>query len=238
MRRFPLSFLLAALAACPLVTASRAHAQTTPRTRDLLFGIGYLRGDARGALAGALGDGQGAGGYLALPVGGTAWLALRLDIALVAPDESVEQFPLVISGQPATVRVNTTSNVASAFLGPQLQARLGPLRPYAFGSVGLSRFVYDLFATATLDDDSTRSAAITTGATRLAAQAGAGIRLPLVGRGGEVQLDASAHLQRGAAVQVPLRSSLAADENGELGAATVRARLDYAVLRAGLAVKF
>lgn len=220
-----------------LLAGARPAAAQVRAARSLLFGLGYVDGRSAGALRDAIGDSRGVGGYLIYPVVPGRWLGIRFDVGLLTPDEEVSRFPLAVGERTADIRVNTTSNVASAFLGPQLSVSIGPVRPYANAGLGVSRFVYDLFVSATLDQ-AQQSAFITASATRFALLGGAGVRVPIVRGGGAVSLDAGVHLQRGKAADVPLRGTLTLDEQGGLAVETIRARLDLTTWRAGIAVAF
>lgn len=223
----------AALAAPP--GAAQTPTPTPPRA--FTFGLGFLTAKARGPAATSLAGAQGVGGYLAYPLDRRGVLSVRLDLSLAAPDEELARFPLVIQGDSADVRLNGTSNLASAFAGLQAGVKAGPIRPYVHGGVGVTRYVYDLFVSARLPTG-TRTSVITAGATRLGLQGGAGLRLPLAGRGGAVALDAGVQWQKSRAVDVPRRGSLAPDSSGAIQVVTDRAALEFLNGRVGLAVIF
>lgn len=225
------------IAAATLLGAPGAHAQSAAPSRAFTFGLGFLAADARGLAAPSLAGAQGVGGYLAYPLDRQGFVSLRLDLSLVAPDEELTRFPLVIEGESADVRLNGTSNLASAFAGAQVGVRAGPVRPYLHGGVGVTRYVYDLFVSARLSRE-TRSSVVTAGATRLGVQGGAGLRLPLAGRGGAVALDAGVQWQRSRSVDVPRRGALAPDSTGAIQVVTDRAPLEFLNGRVGIAVIF
>jgi hypothetical protein len=84
--------------------------------------------------------GAGAGLGAAIFVDRDRRAALRIDGSLVVYGSDSYDAPLS-STIPVDVRVTTTNSIASVGVGPQVYLAQGAIRPYVFGTFGLSYFV-------------------------------------------------------------------------------------------------
>ena len=129
-----------AAAAASLATPADATAQS-PISRIAGEGFGWVQ------LAAPLGEfddyvglgaGVGLGGLLFL--GPQSHAALRLEGSFVVYGGERVRTPLSPTIPFVDVEVETTNSIVSLGLGPQIYLLDGPLRPYVFGTVGLSYF--------------------------------------------------------------------------------------------------
>ena len=86
-----------------------------------------------------LGGGVGLGGLLYL--GDNRYAALRAEGSLVVYGSDTVRRPLSPTIPFVDVDVETTNSILTAGVGPQIFLATGPIRPYIYGTVGLSYFV-------------------------------------------------------------------------------------------------
>lgn len=86
-----------------------------------------------------LGGGLGLGGLLYL--GGERFAALRAEGSFIIYGSETVRRPLSPTIPFVDVDVETTNSILSMGVGPQIFLATGPVRPYVYGTVGLSYFV-------------------------------------------------------------------------------------------------
>ena len=86
-----------------------------------------------------LGGGVGLGGLLYL--GDNRYAALRAEGSFVVYGSDTVRRPLSPTIPFVDVDVETTNSILTAGVGPQIFLATGPIRPYIYGTVGLSYFV-------------------------------------------------------------------------------------------------
>jgi opacity protein-like surface antigen len=127
-RRFLVLLPALALACASTASASRFEA-----------GGHILVASPTGEFDKVAGTGYGIQGFGVLNFDPMGWIGLRLDAGYVNYGNEDYDVPLSTT-VPVTVRVSTTNNIALLGLGPHLSVPTGPVRPYAYGTVGLGYF--------------------------------------------------------------------------------------------------
>lgn len=142
VQRFRAGALLPAALLATLAVAAEASAQQY--FPDRIAGEGFMWGqlvtpvgefNTHVELAGGL----GLGGLLYL--NDQRYAALRLEGNLVIYGTQTIRTPLSPTVPFVDVDVRTTNSILSAGVGPQVFLSSGPIRPYIFGTVGISYFV-------------------------------------------------------------------------------------------------
>ncbi|MXX34508.1 MAG: hypothetical protein F4107_11250 [Gemmatimonadetes bacterium] len=141
--------LLAALLAIP----TDATAQARP---DGIAGEGFLWGQLAAPLGEfhdnvGLGGGGGLGGLLYL--GDQRYAALRAEGSFIIYGAETIRRPLSPTVPFVDVDVETTNSILAAGVGPQIFLSSGPVRPYIYGTVGLSYFVTQTSVKGDHDDE-------------------------------------------------------------------------------------
>ena len=138
-----------------------------------------------------LGGGGGFGGMLFL--GGSGRVGLRADGNFIIYGSETTLVPLS-STVPVQVEVETTNTIFSGGLGPQVYFGRGSIRPYFYGTVGLSAFVT---STGISGRHEARSISSTTDFKdfRLALTGGGGLSFQVRGGESPVSVDLSASYQ-------------------------------------------
>ncbi len=140
-----------------------------------------------------LGGGGGAGFLLYLDEGHNA--ALRLEGSFVVYGTESFTTPLSTTVQRVNVQVRTTNYIASAGAGPQLMLGSGPVRPYAFGTVGISYFATESSVSGTQFASDDFAATTNLDDLKFSMRAGGGLMLQLSRGNHPVSLDFSASYQ-------------------------------------------
>ena len=172
--RHPRVLLLVALV---LLAAGTASAETDPRQKsEWLGGAGLLVGFPLGDFADAADTGFGISGHgVFAPGGGVFGIRLQMDVLIYGS----RSFPVVVPGTGGLITTDlTTDNWLFHFgAGPQVQARSGPVRPYAYALAGVGYFSTDT----TLEDDYGYSGYTSTNYedTTFAWSAGGGLLIPV-----------------------------------------------------------
>ncbi len=132
----------AMMAAAALVAVpAQGTAQSRP---DRIAGEGFLWAQLAAPLGEfhdnvGLGGGGGLGGLLYL--NGQRYAALRAEGSFIIYGSETVRRPLSPTIPFVDVDVETTNSILSAGVGPQIFLSNGPIRPYVYGTVGLSYFV-------------------------------------------------------------------------------------------------
>ena len=120
-------------------------AEATSQSRvDRIAGEGFMWGQVAAPLGEfndhvGLGGGIGLGGLLYL--NNQRYAALRVEGSFVVYGTDTVRRPLSPTIPFVDVDVKTTNSILSAGVGPQIFLFNGPIRPYIYGTVGLSYFV-------------------------------------------------------------------------------------------------
>ena len=126
--RHPRVLLLVALV---LLAAGTASAETDPRQKsEWLGGAGLLVGFPLGDFADAADTGFGISGHgVFAPGGGVFGIRLQMDVLIYGS----RSFPVVAPGTGGLITTDLTTDnwLFNIAVGPQIQARSGPVRPYA-----------------------------------------------------------------------------------------------------------
>ena len=130
-----------ALAAALLATPAAGTAQSGP---DRIPAEGFFWAQLAAPLGEfndnvGLGGGVGLGGLLYL--GDQRYAALRAEGSFVVYGSDTVRRPLSPTIPFVDVDVKTTNSILTAGVGPQIFLATGPIRPYIYGTVGLSYFV-------------------------------------------------------------------------------------------------
>jgi opacity protein-like surface antigen len=134
----PLRVLLAFLVAVLSASASLAQAPP-PRPSEWLAGGGFLLGIPLGEFADATDTSYGLVGHVVFTPGGGSF-GVRLQAGgLVYGSRSVET-TVPGTGGLVTEDLTVDNSLVNAGLGPQVMARSGPVRPYAYALAGLGYF--------------------------------------------------------------------------------------------------
>jgi opacity protein-like surface antigen len=85
------------------------------------------------------GTGFGLQGFGVLNIDAAGMFGIRVDAGFV--NYGSEDYDVPFSGTvPVTVRVSTTNNIGMFGIGPQFGVPTGPVRPYAYGTIGAGLF--------------------------------------------------------------------------------------------------
>lgn len=153
---------------------------------DLALPVGEFRSNVD------LGGGGGLAGVWLLDDHGM--LGLRMDGAFVLYGYQSDRRPFSLTVPEVAVDVRTTNYIVSGGVGPQVYLATGPVRPYVFGTVGVSYFATRTTVRGDNQDDDLAS---TTNLhdTSLALSGGGGISIQLSRRTNPVSLDLGASYQ-------------------------------------------
>ena len=146
----------AVLAAAFLLIPADATAQSGP---DRIAGEGFFWAQVAAPLGEfndnvGLGGGVGLGGLLYL--NSQRYVALRAEGSFVVYGSDTVRRPLSPTIPFVDVDVKTTNSILSAGVGPQIFLANGPIRPYIYGTVGLSYFVTQTSVKGDHDDETHR----------------------------------------------------------------------------------
>jgi hypothetical protein len=141
--------LVSALLGTPVI----ATAQSGP---NRIAGEGFLWGQLAAPLGEfhdnvGLGGGGGLGGLLYL--GDQRYAALRAEGSFIIYGSETLRRPLSPTVPFVDVDVETTNSILAAGVGPQIFLANGPIRPYIYGTVGLSYFVTQTSVKGDHDDE-------------------------------------------------------------------------------------
>jgi opacity protein-like surface antigen len=171
-----LSAALALSAVALLASSSPAHAVDWEAGGHLVYA------EPRAEFAAVVEQGFGIHGFGVVFLDPTGFLGLRLDGGFLNYGNEEVQVPLSSTVQRVVVDVNTSNNIALLNIGIEVSAPSGPVRPYAFGSIGLGYFFTESSVSGSNSSDvpfaSTRNFDDTTTGTTL----GGGLRIPVAGR--------------------------------------------------------
>ena len=148
IRRLPWAALVAVL-----VIPGEASAQGFP---DRIAGEGFMWGQLAAPVGEFSSHVELAGGF---GLGGLLYLhdqrlvALRVEGNLVIYGTETVRVPLSPTVPFVDVDVRTTNSILSAGAGPQVYLSTGPVRPYIFGTVGLSYFVTETSVRGDYDEE-------------------------------------------------------------------------------------
>ncbi len=181
-----------------------------------------------------LGGGGGLGGLIYL--GGEGIAALRMEGAFIIYGTDSFQAPLSPTIPFVDVDVRTTNYIASAGVGPQVFLAQGALRPYIFGTVGVSYFAtktgvsgtsdFEEFASTTNFDDLS-----------LALTAGGGLAIRLSSGQKPVSLDVSALYQRHGQTEYLTKGDLHQSRRGSWVVRPVLSETNLVTFRVGISIE-
>ena len=139
-----------------------------------------------------LGGGAGVGGVLFLDENGL--VGLRAEGGFIVYGTETARVPWSLTVPFVDVDVRTTNSILAAGLGPQISLGQGPIRPYAYGTVGFSYFFTETSVEAMYD---TEPIASTTNFSdfQLAFTGGGGLAVRIRGGENPLSLDLSASYQ-------------------------------------------
>ena len=186
--------------ACALFVVFLGAAGAASAESTFQYGGGALVGMPTGAFGRQVGTGGGIAGHALWSSHGGV-VGLRLDGSFFLYGSETLRVPAPREGPRLTARVTTDNWTAHATVGPQVMAASGPVRPYAHAFAGVGYYG----TTTEVRDPSVRVEPFTPVVTRTATStnydaaafaygAGAGVLIPLGGRG--VALDAGARYVR------------------------------------------
>jgi opacity protein-like surface antigen len=157
--------------------------------------------------------------------GGAA--ALRIEGAYLVYGNEDRLLPLAGSGGLLAVDMNTAFYIASLRAGPQLVFGMGRVRPYAFGTAGISYFATetslgDCCGTTNFDD------------TALSLAAGGGLRIDLSRGRHPASLDLGASYVRNGEVSYLREGDILSNPDGSFTLRPVRSEANLLMLQLGL----
>lgn len=125
--------LFAVLALLPLI-APQAHAERW------LAGGHLLYAEPRASFAAVVDRGFGIQGYGVFNLDPVGVVGIRVDGGLINYGNEEQTVPLSNTVTRVLVKVTTSNNIAMLGIGPQLSVPVGPIRPYAYATIGLGYF--------------------------------------------------------------------------------------------------
>ncbi len=181
-----------------------------------------------------LGGGGGAGLLLYMDEGRNA--ALRLEGSFVVYGSESFTTPLSTTVQRVNVTVRTTNYIASAGAGPQLVLGSGPVRPYVFGTVGISYFATESSASGTqlLSDDF--AATTNLDDLKFSLRAGGGMMVRLSRGKHPVSLDLSASYQHNGTTEYLTKGDLREGPGGRPQFSPVVSETNLITYRVGISI--
>jgi hypothetical protein len=132
------AMLLAGVAA--LVPLATLPAQPVAPSGRGSFGFHAQVSEPKGDFARNTNNGFGAGGYVLARLDRNSILNFRADVSFLNYASSSRRIPLANSGGLIQLDLNTTSNIVSVLVGPQLLGPSGVFTPYAMALGGFSVF--------------------------------------------------------------------------------------------------
>ena len=162
-------------------------------------------------------------------------LGVRFDASVVSYGHESVRRPLSSTIQRVTIDVDTDNLIASFGVGPQVTIGHGRLRPYAYGTVGVSYFATvskasglsdaEAFASSTNFDD---FAAALSG--------GAGLLFRISGGKNPVALDVSARTLYNGRVSYLRKGSIRESADGSISFIPIRSDANFVTFRVGVAI--
>ena len=131
------SLLMLAAATTDLQAQHRRHHRRPPQS---VLGVQFMWADPQGEFAYFVDDGFGLGAHAVFNLDRQRVVGLRMDGTIIVYGHERFSTPLSRTIPRVWVDVTTDNIIASAFLGPQITAAYGPLRPYLHGGFGFSYF--------------------------------------------------------------------------------------------------
>lgn len=215
-------------------------ARTNPLAAGSRIGVSFggLYAAPRDEFRTFVDDGWGLGGGLLVKLDPAGVLALRVDANWISYGNTRTRVPLSeTTGGLIDVDLNTTHNIFMAGVGLQLQAPVGPLRPYVGGTAGIGTFWTQTTVEGT-DNDQQPFAQTTNQRDNTFAWSGVGgLTVPL-NREGTVLADVGVTYQaNGEATYLP--PGVVRDSNNDpVTREPVRSRTDMLLYRVGVRIGF
>ena len=162
-------------------------------------------------------------------------LGIRFDASVVSYGHESQRRPLSSTIQRVTIDVDTDNLIASFGVGPQVTIGHGRLRPYAYGTVGVSYFATVSKASGLSD---TEAFASSTNFDDFAAalSGGAGLLFRVSGGKNPVSLDVSARTLYNGRVSYLRKGSILESADGSISFIPIRSDANFVTFRLGIAV--
>lgn len=231
MRR---SFVLAAgLLVSAAVTLQAQGLRVAPRA---LLGISGTLGRPVGEFQQFVGWGGGLDGYGLIPLPGSSSMGLRVEGSLLIYGHESYRTPFSSTVRRVTVDVNTDNFIFGLGVGPQLTLGHGRIRPYLFGTAGLSYFatISSVEGTADFDDDGFSSTNFDD--FTFALNGGGGLLIGLSRGRHPVSLDLSAVTRYNGEAVYMRRGGIIERADGSLTLETIRSQANLVSFRVGIAI--
>jgi opacity protein-like surface antigen len=221
-----LSTMSLALAALALVASSASAARWEA-------GGHLLVASPQGDFAQVVDDGFGLQAYGVGNFDPEGWLGVRLDLGFVNYGSTSYTTPLTTT-IPVRVKVNTSNNIGMLGIGPQFSVPTGPIRPYAYGTIGLGLFFTNTSVT-NLGDGSEIASDMPQSSATLAYSGGGGVRIP-VGR--TISIDLGAEYRTHSDAKYLTEGDLSQDIGGNIIVRERQSDANLALYRLGITYSF
>jgi len=137
---FCATVVLAALPAALLAqTAEPTPPPGPPPPGRLMWGLGFLGGMPTGTFGDIVGAGAGFSGHLVLTAPGKSF-GVRLETSFLEYGSESFEVPFAGTHGRVSLDLNTSNEIDRFAMGPQVMARHGSFRPYAYVTVGAAYF--------------------------------------------------------------------------------------------------
>ncbi len=162
-------------------------------------------------------------------------IGIRLDGSVVSYGHESLRRPLSTTIQRVTIDVDTDNLIASFGVGPQVTIGHGRLRPYAYGTVGVSYFATVSKASGLSD---TEAFASSTNFDDFAAalSGGAGLLFRVSGGKNPVSLDVSARTLYNGRVSYLRKGSILESADGSISFIPIRSDANFVTFRVGVVI--
>ena len=99
-----------------------------------------LYAEPRASFAAVVDRGFGLQGFGVFNLDPTGVIGIRLDGGIINYGNEEQTVPLSNTVQRVFVKITTSNNIGMLGIGPQLSVPVGPVRPYAYATIGLGYF--------------------------------------------------------------------------------------------------
>lgn len=230
--------LRGAIALTAIAHGTLAAAQETPRTLTGRASAGlYGQGsDPRGDFGKNTGAGWGAGGTGILRLDPSGFVNLRADLSFLTYGNSSRRIPLAGTGGLVKLDLNTSNNIASFVMGPQLLGPSGPVMPYLAALGGFSVFWTQSSVEGTSNDNEPFASTTNSSDAVLAYGGAAGLYIRVANGSRPVHIELGARVLRHDKVSYLNDERVREAFENERDPLPVRGRADFVTYFAGVSV--
>ncbi len=211
--------------------------EVDPRPGRFAGGVGLSMGVPVGEFQDFIDFGGGFGGYLVTHFDDARTIGLRADVGFIIYGSETVRRPFSDTIRRVTVDVTTTNSFFALGVGPQWTPATGRVRPYVYGTVGLSYFFtessvrgdadFTPFVSSTNFDDVT-----------FALAGGGGLVVRLTGGNRPISLDFASEFLRHGETRYLREGGIQERPDGSIFVTPIESNTNMVLFRIGIAIGF